>query len=104
MDAPLLLDKPDEIVGRPQLGGTAMFEGVVVQPPTYDLLLDEVQFGRSPRHGPRRQALGAVLSKSGDPATDATGSHAEEVSDFLDRVTLIDSLDGEPTTVLQNDR
>jgi hypothetical protein len=42
--------------------------------------------------------------KSRDPATDAAGSRAEEVSDFLDGVPLMDPLDGEPTTVLQYDR
>jgi hypothetical protein len=44
------------------------------------------------------------LSKGGDPATDAAGSHAEEISDLRHGVTLMDSLDGEPTTVLQDDR
>jgi hypothetical protein len=44
------------------------------------------------------------LLKSRDPATDAAGVRAQEVSDFLDGVTVVDSLDGEPTAVLQNER
>jgi hypothetical protein len=45
-----------------------------------------------------------MTSEGGDPAADAAGVDVEEVSDLLDGVTFMDSLDREPTTVPQNDR
>ncbi len=63
-----------------------------------------VSLGGRLRHGPRRQAISTLTSEGGNPAADATGIHAEEVGDRLDGVTLVDSLDVEPTMVLQYDR
>ncbi len=104
VDAELLLDEPGQPRGGPQPGGEAVLGRVVGQPTADDLLLGGGQFGRPPGHGLRRQAVGPLSSECGDPAADGTGSHAEEVSDLLDRVALTDSLDGEATTVFQNDR
>ena len=81
-----------------------MLDGVVGQPPADDLLLDGSQFGWPTRHGPSCQAISTLSSEGGDPATDAAGIHVEEISDLLDGVTFLDSLDREPTAVLQNDR
>jgi hypothetical protein len=104
VDAELLLDEPGQARGRPQLGGEAVLGGVVGQPAADDLLLGRGQFGRSSGHGLRHQAVGTLSSEGSDPAADAAGSHIEEVSDLRDGVTLLNSLDGELTTVLQNDR
>jgi hypothetical protein len=103
-DAELLLDEPGQARGRPQLGSEAVLDRVVGQPTADDLLLDGGQLGRPTGHGLRRQAVGTLPSERGDPATDAAGSHAEEVGDLLDGVPLVDSLDGEATTVFQDDR
>jgi hypothetical protein len=103
-DAELLLDEPGQAWGRPQLGREAVLDRVVGQPPAGDLPLDGGQLGRPTGHGLRHQAVGTLPSERGDPATDAAGSHAEEVGDLLDGIPLVDSLDGEATAVLQNVR
>jgi hypothetical protein len=72
----------------------------------YDLLLSGGQLGRSPRHGPRRQTVDTLSSEVGDPAVDGAvlGWTLKMTATFFARVSLIDSLHGELTTILENDR
>jgi hypothetical protein len=81
-----------------------MLGGVVRQPTPHDLLLGRREFGRSPRHGPRRQANDPLRAETSQPAADAAGIDAEEVGDLLAGVSLAEALNGQKPPTLQFSR
>src|SRR5262249_43730044 len=86
LDSPLVLDEPGQIGSRPQLSGTAVLGGVVVQPTADNLPLGGGRFGWPTGHRPGREAAETLSTEGGDPAADTAGMHLEEVGDFFNGV------------------
>ena len=78
-----------------------MIGRLVGQPSADDLLLGVSQLGGPTYNGPSNQTLFTNLPELSDPPPHRAGINAEEVGDFLSRVSLQNALDGQAATMFK---
>src|SRR5512143_2121777 len=100
-DSELLPDQLAQAWGGPQLGLEAMVQRALGQPAQGDLLLNRRQLPWPPRDRSGGKAMGSLVAEGGHPPAHGRGIDPKEVGDLLGRVSLGDTLHGEPTPMRQ---